>query len=75
MSKNCADNVRSIGSEEFYRMFAMLLLGAVILVVDQMLDARSYYVLDSAAGTVVVTRVITLAAVAVPAVALVTSFI
>jgi uncharacterized protein YaiI (UPF0178 family) len=56
-------------------MFAMLLLGAVILVVDQMLDARSYYVLDSAKATVVVTRVITLAAVAVPAVALVTSFI
>ena len=56
-------------------MFAMLVLGAVILVVDQMLDARSYYVLDSAEATVVVTRVITLAAVAVPAVALVTSLI
>ena len=56
-------------------MFAMLVLGAVILVVDQMLDARSYYVLDSAGATVLVTRVITLAAVAVPAVALVTSFI
>ena len=56
-------------------MFALLLMGAVILVVDQMLDARSYYVLDSAEATVLVTRVITLAAVAVPAVALVTSFI
>ena len=54
-------------------MFEMLILASVILVLEQMFTARSYYVLDGGVITSTVSLVITMTAVAVPSVMLMVS--
>ncbi len=54
-------------------MFEMLILASVILVLEQMFTARSYYVLDGGVITSTVSLVITMTAVVVPSVMLMVS--
>ena len=54
-------------------MFQMLILASVILVLEQMFTARSYYVLDGGVITSTVSLVITMTAVVVPSVMLMVS--
>ena len=56
-------------------MFEMLILASMILVLDRMFSARSYYVLDGGIITSTVSLVITMTAVAVPAVMLMVSLV
>ena len=54
-------------------MYEMLILASVILVLEQMFTARSYYVLDGGVITSTVSLVITMTAVVVPSVMLMVS--
>ena len=56
-------------------MFEMLILASVILVLEQMFTARSYYVLDGGVITSTVSLVITMTAVVVPSVMLMVSLV
>ena len=56
-------------------MFQMLILASVILVLEQMFTARSYYVLDGGVITSTVSLVITMTAVVVPSVMLMVSLV
>ena len=56
-------------------MFEMLILASVILVLEQMFTARSYYVLDGGVITSTVSLLITMTAVVVPSVMLMVSLV
>ena len=56
-------------------MSEMLMLASVILVLEQMFTARSYYVLDGGVITSTVSLVITMTAVVVPSVMLMVSLV
>ena len=56
-------------------MYEMLILASVILVLEQMFTARSYYVLDGGVITSTVSLVITMTAVVVPSVMLMVSLV
>lgn len=56
-------------------MFEMLMVGSVILVMDQAFSARGYYTLDGGIITSTVSLVITMTAVAIPALMLMVSLV
>ena len=72
---NDADNRLYSTCEDGDSMFEMLMVGSVILVMDQAFSARGYYALDGGIITSTVSLVITLTAVAIPALMLMISLV